>query len=311
MTIKYKQTISTLLVLLIAVVTGVSVGKIYVDSLEVAPIVAASEEALRANDDVEALVARAKFSSVTSFTPVELYLIAEHNLNNSPEFYKIMTGTVYATLGITQPMKGERLKTNGKLIYNKLSPSTSSFAPAICSRVIYDYATPDEVTVIPTGTFASTSPDLIGNFNSADADVYTLDEYRETFNTFPTTVLPYIITSITCADADNISEVTDNGDDTYSFSISLSGSSLAMAGLYYAYEIRFSSGMSDLPSWTSMTMEVTIDSSFNFVEISYNETYRMNAPAIGMTPVTDEFVDRFYFDEETIQQAYEAIGEVQ
>ena len=83
-----------------------------------------------------------------------------------------------------------------------------------------------------------------------------------------------------------------------------------MAGLYYAYEIKFSSGMGSLPKWVSLEMTVTLDANFNFVQIEYDETYKMNAPVIGWTPVNDKFVDKFEFDINKIPSEAEFLGEV-
>ncbi len=298
MTNKLKNFMSTILLIAVALLTGLSVGKIYVDNLEVPSVVDASEESISESEEtVLELVKRSASSKPTSFRPVELYVIAEHNLYNANEFYKIMTGTVHAPMGIEQPMKGERLKKDGKLYYNKLSPSTSSLAPQICSRIIYDYAT-DEIKLYAKGDIlnpkAENYEDFVGVFAEKELQNLTLEEYKTTFNTHPSRVMPYIVSSITCGQ-NMMSAVKDNGNGTYSFQIKMDGSHLAYAALCYSYEIKFSSGMADPPEWVSLTMDVTVDDSFNFVEISYEEIYKMNVSGIGMMKVTDKFDDKFHF----------------
>lgn len=280
----------------IAVVTGLSVGKIYVDTLEPSSVVTAKEEELRDKPEVvEALVQRSKKENISNFTGLELFLIAEYNLNNANEFYKKMTGVVNAPMGIKQNMKGEKLKKNNKLVYNKLSPSTVSLSPSICSRIEYDYNT-KEIRLNPKGTFASTdSENMKGLFKEEDFQTLTLEKYLENFNTQPTTILSYIVSSITCGQK-QISAVTKNDDGTYSFQVSMNGDYLSLAALYYSYEIKFSSGLPKLPQWVSLDMKLTVDSSFNFKTIEYKETYKMFvSDLIGYMPVTDNFVDNFYF----------------
>lgn len=292
----YKKYISFVLIVAVAVVTGLAVGKIYVDTIEPIAVVSAKEEDLREKDaDVLALVKRANSgASATSFSAVELYNIAEYKLYHADKYFKLMTGTVFAPMGIKQPMRGEKLHRDGKLVYNKLSPSSSSLSPSICSRILYDYET--QITKInPKGTFDKSSSEIKGVFDDAKFQDYTLEQYKETFNTIPTNVLPYIISSKTCAQK-KTSAVTANGDGTFSFRISIDGDYLALSGLYYAYEIKFSSGMQDPPKWVSLTMDVTVDSNFNFSEIKYVEVYKMNVSGIGLMQVTDEFVDHFEFE---------------
>lgn len=294
MTINYRKIISTLLVFVIAVVTGFSVGKIYVDNLEVPQVVGVSEDDLReAKELVKQWATESKNKKPSDFNALQAFLIAENNLNESEEFYKIMTGMVFATAGVRQQMKGERLKKDGVFYYNKLSPSTSSLSPAICSRIIYDTRKQDEIKVYPTGTFESTSPDIIGSFSETNLKILTLEKFKETFNTAPSTVMPYIISSNTWKEGKNIRPEKSGGN--YVFSISIDGANLTLAGLCYAYEINFSSGMGSLPKWVSLEMKVMMDENFNFVQIEYDETYKMNAPVIGWTPVNDKFVDKFYF----------------
>lgn len=298
MTNKLKTFMASILIVAVAALTGLSVGKIYVDHLEAPVEVGASVESITESEDkVLGLVERSKKEGVTSFSPLELYLIAEHNLYNAEEFYKIMTGLVKATAGVEQKMKGERLKTGGKLYYNKLSPSTSAFAPQICSRIVYDYAT-DAIQLYEKGDIINPQEEdktkFVGVFDAEECKNLSLEDYQNTFNTHPSRVMPYIVSSITCGQ-NMISSLTDNGNGTYSFQIKMDGTHLEYAAMCYSYEIKFSSGMADKPKWEALTMDVTIDSNFNFVQIKYEEVYKMKAPVIDWTRVTDLFVDEFHF----------------
>lgn len=279
-------------------VTGLSIGKIYVDNLEVPSTVSADESSLREKqEDVEEWVAMANSgASVDSFTVVQLYNIAEYNLKNSNEYFKLMTGIVNAPMGIKQEMRSEKIFKDGIFVYNKLSPSTSSLSPSICSRVIYDTNT-DKIKISPKGVFDSSSEIIKGIFDKNSYEDYSMDMYLENFNTNPLNIMSYIISNITLGQ-NKVSPVTENEDGTYSFSIAIDGDYLALAALNYSYEIKFSSGMASPPKWVSLNMDVIIDSNFNFVGIDYTEVYKMNVSGIGMMTVTDEFSDKFYFGDD-------------
>ena len=158
-----------------------------------------------------------------------------------------------------------------------------------------EYDETKAITIYPVGSFASTNPEIIGKFYENDKKLYSLEEYKNTFNTVPTTALPYIISSKTCGSG-STSPVSRTENGGYTFKISLKGSALTMAALYYSYEIKFSSNFKDPPKWVSLEMEVTIDKNFNFEKIAYNEVYKMNKEGIGLMQVRDEFVDVFHFD---------------
>ncbi len=295
-----KKIMSYILIFAIAAVTGLAVGKIYVDNLEAPSTVSAEESSLRdADSTIREWVDRAEGgASVDSFTVVQLYNIAEYKLTHSEDyysgkFYKLMTGVVNAPMGIKQQMRSEKFYDNGTFLYNKLSPSTSSLAPAICSRVVYDKNS-GVIKINPKGTFVDGADVITGVFDANNYVDYTMEEYKAIFNTEPSTVMPYIISTITCGQ-NKVSPVTKNADGTYSFSIAIDGDYLALAALYYSYEIKFSSGMADPPKWVSLNMDITIDENFNFVGIDYTEVYKMNVSGIGMMTVTDEFSDQFFF----------------
>ncbi|MGN1201217.1 MAG: hypothetical protein ACI4R8_03015 [Candidatus Caccovivens sp.] len=296
-----RKIISVVLIVAVALVTGLSVGKIYVDTIEPEQKIVGSEVDFReSEDDILSWVNRAKAGTApSSFSPMQLYNIAEYNLYHSDGFYKLMTGNVLANAGVVkvnQPMKSEKLFRDGKLIFNKYSPSTSSMAPAICTRMIYDSNT-NEIKVNQNGVFndnpSGKSEDITATFDSNGFKQMTLEEYQEIFFTNPSNVMPYIISEKTCAQH-KYSPITKNSDGTYTFTILIDGSYLSAAALCYSYEIAFSSGRGK-PTWVSLSMEVTIDSDFNFVKIEYVEQYKVRQEGIGNIPITDTFTDTYRF----------------
>ncbi len=309
MTINLKKVMQIFMIFLVALVTGVSVGKIYVDHIEAIMISDKTVEDVKASEeDVLKLVNSAKGKTVKNcgLKPVEIYLVAEYNLYNAPEFYKIMTGIVENSAVKPQNMKGEKLKKDGKFYYNKLSPSSGFPAPTLCSRVEYEIGAAT-VDVYATGSISGSSPakDIKGTFNANAKKTYTLDEYKQMFNTEPTTALSYIISSVSCPD-ENCSTIKDNGNDTFTFTMKFDATHTMYAGLIYSYEIAFSSGMGQ-PKWVSLEMEVTIDKDFNFVSINYDEVYKMSS-VIGDVTVHDDFTEFMYFT--NVPSVADSVGEV-
>ena len=300
MTHIYKRIFGMVLICAVAVATGLSIGKIYLD-MNAAPEGRTETEAeLRATEaEVLELYNRSTGKSVTEFNAVEIWQIAEYKLSLQDKFKKEMTGRVVSA-GVPVEMHSIKIKNGNVLTYDKLSPSKNVLGittPNICSRITYNYNSPNQIYINKDGVFAdpnASSEGLTATF-SGKGDLYTKDQYYETFRTTPSSsVMPYIISDKTC-DENSVSTVTDNGDGTYTFEINLSGENLEKAALYYSYEVLFSSGYS-LPEWSNAKMTVTVDFNFLFQKIIYDENYTVyNAPVIGKAGVTDSFVDHFTY----------------
>ena len=286
------------IVVLVALFSGYLVGRIYVDSIQPAAVVNATETDLREKDDkVKDLAKKADGgASVSSFSAVELYLIAEHKLNSADAFYKQTLGTIKQTAGVLN-QQTDKLKRDGKYVFNKYSPGKVVFGidTEVCSRTIYDYST-KLAKVNTEGTFTNreTIGQYIATFNDADWVEYSEAAYIEKFATVATTPNPYIISSITCSGAE-MSAVSKTADGDYTFTIKLSGDMLTLAALYYSKEIAFSGGMGE-PKWVSLEMTVVVGEDFNFKTIDYVEEYKVQAPVVGWTSVVDRFTDVYDFD---------------
>jgi len=285
--------ISVVAVLLVAIVTGFSVGRIYVGTLAPEVINPYSVEQLSEKEEVvQELVNQSVGKTPDKFNAVQVYNIAEYNLNNSRNFFKLMNGTVHNSMTGAQAMRSEKIRVGDEYCFNKLSPNLSLSLANVCSQVRYD-AADGEIKIAESGTWLSTTGELKASFDS-HAD-WTKEKYLQTFNIGPTVVLPYIISSNVCFE-ENVSAVKSNGDGTYSFDIDLSGDYLTLAASYYTYEIMFSSGLTDAPVWKTLHMTVTVDEKFNFVSIDYKEVYDMSYLGITVT-VTDTFFDTFEFED--------------
>lgn len=308
------------IVFLVAIITGVAIGSVYVDGL--VPTVdtsGLSETSLRDDEGViEALYNDAISGRKTSFTAVELYQIGEYKLEHETTRYvKILSGDVSAGVGpisVPQEMRAIKTSTEDGIYYLKMSPSQNSMAPSMAVKQIYEYDKPNEIYLNETRSIENIVGDSKENYtvdlDESTAKIWTIEQYKQFFNTEPTTPLTYIISSKTCAEGNYDKDVTLNGDDQYVFNIKLTGPYATYAALYYSYEIRhFSESTipttpptsSDLPSWKSVDIQVTMDENFNILSMHYIEVYNVKKMGIDAT-VTDTFDDVFYYDEATIQE---------
>lgn len=301
-----KKFVVVALVLILALATGYSVGRIYVAGLDPVLKLNATEEELREDPQVvEKLVQRSKTQAPAAFSALEIYLVAEYNLCRTENFYKEMTGTVVAMGFVNQNMRSQKLRRGNTYVFNKLSPGSLSISN-ICSQVVYDKQT-GQAKINNSGSFTLQDGfDIRANFAPEGFKEYSPEEYKKTFNTTPENVMPYIISSKTCAQ-NKFSPVKNNDDGTYSFSLAIDGASLEMAALCYSCDIKFSSSLPEPPQWISLNMDVTVDQNFNFVSVGYKEVYKMSYQFVKVN-VTDTFVDMFYFDENDIPSVQQVAG---
>lgn len=305
MTIRYRKIFSILLVVAVAVVTGFSIGKIYLDQTVAPTNVTYNEVELRDSDsEVASLVAQTSNKGVMDFSAVQLFQIAEYNLSKQNKFRREMTGEVLSA-GQLVNMRSIKIKDGDMLTYYKLSPSKNVMGiktPKICSKISYNLKT-ERIEVVKDGVFEDNQAapkDLFASFNSA-GEVWSQEDYKKVFNSASpkASIMPYIISDKTVS-SENCSQVVDNQDGTYTFEISLSGENLDKAACYYSYEILFSSGYS-FPEWNKVKITVTVDSNFLFKTVEYLELYTVyNVPVMGKSGVQDTFKDVFTYNDDVL-----------
>lgn len=303
MTLVNKKLFSYVLVLLVAVATGFSVGKIYLNQ-NVAPAGSTGSYADFAptQSEFESLYQQSLNGEVEDFDAMQLFQIAQYKLSMVDKFKCVTLGEVNSTGQIVN-MKSIKTKDVNSIAYYKMSPSKSVLGiatPEICAK--FDFNTKTQNTNITYGSFVTNGPnsaDLAAKFNGA-GETWTKDKYVAQFKgTADQTLLPYIISSKTCT-ADNLSTITDNGDGTYSFKITFSGHSvLRDVALCYTEEIKFSCGY-QTPSlqWDNVEIDVVIDSNFMFKTIDYYESYTLYSPSIPILKkagVVDDFSSVYYY----------------
>ena len=294
---------------MVALVTGVAVGKLYVDSLPANLVLNTTEEELRdSEEDILKLVKKSASSRPDSFSAVELYEIAEYNFNHKDAYYKTSDGDALSVK--KQGLHSTKLLRDGEYIFDNVSPGTIN----VITRVRHTVGT-DVVTRNTEGDFAPGSGKKKGVWNDKDNVKYSVKEYTEKFNNKPLNNITYVISSKTCPQG-AASKVSKASNGNYTFTIKLSGNYLYYAAIHYSYEIFYTSyniltseaqKKTILPAWKSMEMVVEVDSNFDFVSIKYDEKYVVNTIFDWQT-VNDVFTERFYFDLKDMPTVEEALN---
>ncbi len=293
---------------MVALVTGVAVGKLYVDSLPANLVLNTTEAELRDSDeDVLKLVKKSASSRPDSFSAVELYQIAEYNFKQKDAYYKVTNGDALSVK--KQGLHSEKLLRDGQYIFDNVSPGTIN----VVTRVKHTVGS-DIVTRNTKGSFAPGTNKTKGVWDDDDNEIYSVADYTKKFNNHPLNNITYVISSKTCPQG-AASKVSKASNGNYTFTIKLSGNYLYYAAIHYSYEIFYTSygiltseaqKKTILPAWKSMEMVVEVDSNFDFVSIKYDEKYVVNTIFDWQT-VNDVFTERFYFDLDKIPTIEEVL----
>ena len=306
-----KNFIAYGIIILVAVITGVAIGSVYIDGIVPSVDTSSLTEATIRDDEetIKKLYEDAVSGKKTTFSAVELYQIGEYKLKNTERYVKILSGKVTNKF-TPQYMKAIKTSTEDGIYYLKMSPGTAPMAV----KQRYEYAKPNEVYLNETRSNNNITGDSIEtymvNIPESNAKTISLDEYKSIFNTEPTTPLTYIVSSYTTQEGTYDKDVTLNSDNQYVFNIKMTGEYAAYAAFYYSYEIRHFSGnvptnppaQDELPSWKNVEMTVTMDNNFNILSITYLEKYDIDTPMFKNASVTDDFTDVFYYDDETVDK---------
>ena len=334
---KTKSLIFYTILALVAIVTGVAIGSIYLNTLPKGTSGFGLTEAMFRDDEktIEALYKEAINGKKTSFSAVELYQIGEYKLKNGGASYvKVLSGDVTAgvvgipNIKVPQQMKSIKISTSDGVYYLKMSKAESAMAPSMAVKQKYEYDNPNMVYLNETRDSddidGDTSEDFKLVIGEDTARNITVDEYKLIFNTSPATPLTYIISSKTTAEGNFDQNVTLNSSGQYVFKIKLTGEYATNAATYYSYEIAHFSNKeivlppsdvtneaemqkyynkvsSALPKWQSVEIEGVMDENFNLVSLKYKEVYTVKQ-GLNAT-VTDNFTDVFYYDQKTIDES--------
>ena len=307
-----KNFIAYGIIILVAVITGVAIGSVYVSNIIPSVDTSSLTEATLRDEDseIERLYNDAISGRKTSFSAVELYQIGEYKLKNTDRYVKILSGDVFSMMK-PQSMRAIKTSTEDGIYYLKMSKGFASMSV----KQKYEFNNPNEVYLNESrnkNDFTN-EENFLPNLDESKAKTITLDEYKSFFNTLPTTPLTYIVSSFTTQEGTYDKDVTLNSDNKYVFNIKMTSEYASYAAFYYSYEIRHFAGFSvptappdvkDLPAWSSVEMTVTMNENFEIEHIHYDEVYQIEVATFTST-VTDDFDDYFYYDDAMVAEYLE------
>lgn len=263
---KKIKKIPFLILIAVAVFTGVMIGKWFISNTKPTDIY---------NFDVMALydnTALIKAQAVGK-TPIEIgatksFIVALDNTEN----YNLVRidgyGNVNA-MGINQSIKTQMVKNGNKLMLENVS--ISMFVKAA-----------DRFYLEDDGNISHVKGSVSNGYVNWDgsSDTMTQTEYYEKMGTKITDFLPYIVSSKTVVSETKVSKVGEN----YTFSLTLD----KVKGVAkYVKSMKESGGLSDYPVFSeNINLVVVMDSNFRLIEVTSNERYTakmgpISAPSIG------------------------------
>ena len=215
------------------------------------------------DDDLNNFASLAKQHGQTpqNYTPSENYALA---------YFKASLATSYSAIGtgqISTPVANQSVYSAKKFDGSKYTFESVSLGMLTVAKCIVSNSGSDKVTVID-GNNANTSG-ATWNGNSVD---YTEDEFKELAGVLPSELMPYIISSKTILNEDQV-EITKtdfSGKEVYKFTVELNN---VYSVLNYHKQVKFSSGFSDSPSFSNIKITFLMDDEWNFVQTQIEEKY--------------------------------------
>ena len=245
--------IAWFLILVVGGVGGWIVGDMIVAKLDVYDPNAYSADALR---DSEEVVLGWKKKSIASLTAVQVFAVAEYNLNNCTYFS--MT-----TKGLNGRSKG--------LISNSVAPQDFwGYRYRNGDVGYFDYNSSGIMAVVKTTKFNYSG----GKYTCIDGvskktTEMTPEEYVKEVGCEATRPIDYIVSSKTVLTEKK--NGSDDGKFTYTITIDASKSVVN-----YVKKMKYMSGLADYPKFKKIQIEFTVDSSLNFQSIEVHEEYTVN-----------------------------------
>ena len=266
---KFVDIISYGFVVFLAAVIGFLAGNMYIDykfaktydyneedyiftETQVASIVSSNTDASRTNSLYAYIVAMENFKS------------CEHFVVETPDD----TSYTQPNIASRQSIYAKRVRNGNNYSYESVSMGLLSVAELVTS-------TDDENFDV---FVASSVPSLKESvYPSSPSVSYSLAEFRAEYGTHPLVFSPYVVSDKTIhpsygGNAIQTGFGTSDGNGNYSFTLRLDTEYSVMN---YVKQMRHMSGLGSFPTFDYVTLEFTIDSSFNFVRFKATEEYTL------------------------------------
>ncbi len=207
-------------------------------------------------------LAKQKGIKPTDLLPSQNFILAEYNASKAESYSAIANGMVETIA--SQTIRSEKY-------FDGTAYTSSSISKGILTVAELSYMKKDSGTIktIKGNNVTSTS----ANWNGAEKTLSN-NEYLEQVGLLPNALNPYIVSSktILANRAEDIVKTTYNNKEVYKFTFQLDA---VTSVLNYIKQVKYTSGLSDYPSFDDITQTVYIDEDWNFVRIEIVENYRV------------------------------------
>ena len=212
--------------------------------------------------DFESVLEKNAGKSVAEVSAVDAFVLAQYNFEHAKSYTVSSKSSLSHNYG-KQSIYVEKSLENG--VFSMINISTSSMK---------NFATKVSVTGDTVELFeGSVTSDTTADW-STKSQTYSQQEYKDMNGVAATALTPYIVSEKTLSENDSSALSPRGGirlqNGNYKFSIKLNTTSSV---LNYVKQIKYSSGISELPTFNILDISFEIDQNFNFVSITSNEEY--------------------------------------
>ena len=266
----------TAVIVVIAVFLGQFVGNWIVNSYLNIFTFAGDESTLM---ETETTIKQWKKKSIDDMTPVQAFVVAQYNLENSENYTMIIDGEILATLGVS------------------VSQSVYSYNYRIGNDYYNEYISKSNMVEVATGYRYNKEENIVHTFSGGAEDKttavwkeyndLTYDEYKEKCGIYVGQTIDYIVSRQT-VNQDKCVSLQKQSNGNYKFSLSLN----SYATVNYTKKMDFVAG-TKAGQFFDIVLNVEVDSNLNFVTINIVEEYtvpKFNATAKANMTQTYDFV---------------------
>ena len=293
----FKQRMKTLGILtVLGIFTGCGLGVWYFNTAVVPPIdysqynasdyIVSAESVLGElfgiSSDYENWRNSSKFlssgiQSPSDLTPAQNFLLAEYNALNSDYFHIVGTGEVNVKafgIPISQTVYSEKNFDGNTYTFESISQGTMPLGTcSVMEKPSSANSNPSVMLFSSEQPYTSEGGTIADNAVWGDYQTYSQEEYRNLAGGTPNSIQTYIISDKTIISSNDSSAITyDAETGYYSFTIELDP---ITSVLNYVKQVQQTSGLDSAPTFSSISQTITIDSEWNLVSISIEESYSL------------------------------------
>lgn len=201
-------------------------------------------------------------TSPADLSPAENFILAEFNASLADTFHIVGNGKVTASvfgISTSQSVYSEKNYDGGYYTFESISDGMLKIGK--CSVMRKDT---DGVRLYSSSNITNGGKDAVWN----DYQDYSNEGYIALAGSTPDGIQSYIISDKTIIDQSEV--VYDEESGYYSFTVDLDP---ITSVLRYVRQVQQTSGLSSLPTFSSVSQTITIDENWNLISISIEEEY--------------------------------------